>query len=138
MVTKAGEIILLIGLLWTVANAGLWVRYYFAIQKANKASIELACKENIEQQFEGRLADIDRFEYDNLMHTHFFNLHIKIRDSSNHYIDYQYLLEPNKEILDFAQPGQWAIKVKGKDTFTLMDTTGNKRIFKISKCAGYE
>lgn len=138
MEKKAGIIILLIGLLCIITYAGFWVEYYFAMQEANKEAIEMACKENMERQFEGRLANIERFEYNNDMHNRFFSLHIIISDSTNISIDYQYNLEPNKEILDFAKTGQLAVKVKGEDSFTLMDTTGEKKTFKIAKCAKYE
>jgi hypothetical protein len=112
--------------------------YYFSIEKANKEGFEKACKENIEQKFQGHLVDINRFEYDNFMHNRFFNLHIKVNDNTNNYIDYHYNLKPNKEILDFAKTGQIVIKIKGQDTFTLIDTTGVCKTFKIAKCAKYE
>lgn len=108
------------------------------MQETNKKGIENACRENIEQEFTGRIIDIETFDYDNFMHGRFFNLHIRINDSTREYVNYHYNLKPNKEILDFAKVGQIAVKTKGEDIYQLIDSTGEKRTFKIAKCAKIE
>ena len=135
MTKKIGTAVLTIGLLCLLGYAGFWVKYYFSIQEANKKGLENACRENIEQEFAGRIIDINTFDYDNFMNGRFFNLHIRINDSTKEYVDYHYNLKPNKEILDFAKVGQTAIKIKGEDTFKLTDSMGEQRTFKIAKCA---
>lgn len=138
MTKKAGQIILVVGLVCILGYAGVWLTYYFAIEKANKEGLEMSCKENIEREFVGRIIDINTFDYSDYMHGRFFNLHIRINGSTKEYIDYHYNLKPNKEILDFAKVGQKAIKNKGEDTFKLADSTGVERTFKIAKCAKIE
>ncbi len=138
MTKRAGKIILVVGLLCILGYAGVWVTYYFAMEKANKEGLEMSCKENIEKEFVGRIIDINTFDYSDFMKGRFFNLHIRINDSTKEYIDYHYNLKPNKEILDFAKVGQQAVKMKGEDTFKLTDSTGIERIFKIAKCAKIE
>lgn len=138
MTKRAGIIILTIGLLCLLGYGGFWVSYYFEMQKANKEALEMACRENIEQEFVGRIIDINTFDYSEYMHDRFFNLHIRINDSTKEAVDYHYNLKPNKEILDFAKLGQKVLKVKGQDTFVLTDSTGEEKVFKIAKCAKME
>ncbi|MFZ4400997.1 MAG: hypothetical protein ACOYO1_13250 [Bacteroidales bacterium] len=104
------------------------------MKKANKEVLEISCKENTEQEFVGRIIDINTFDYSDYMNGQFFNLHIRINDSTKEYIDYLYSLKPNREILDFAKVGQKAIMIKGEYTFKLTDSTGVQRTFKIAKC----
>jgi hypothetical protein len=127
-----------IGLVLVLGFAGVWLTYYFSAIKANKQGLETACKENIEQEFVGQVFSIDRYEYSDFMHNRYFNIKIRISDTINSYIDYHYNLKPNKELLDFVKTGQKAIKYKDENTFTLIDSTGIEKIFKIAKCADYE
>lgn len=129
------KIILAIALLCILGYVAFWLMYYFSIERSNKQGLEMACKENREQEFVGKILNIDTFEYDNFMYKRFFNLHIRINDSTKEYIDYFYNLKPNEEILDFARPGQKATKIKGEDRFELTDSTGKKKYFVIAKCA---
>ena len=138
MTKKVGITVLTIGLLCLLGYAGFWVKYYFSMQEANNEGLENACRENIEQEFSGRIIDINTFDYDNFMRGRFFNLHIRINDSTKEYVDYHYNLKPNKEILDFAKVGQTAIKHRDEITFILIDSTGTEKRFKIAKCADYE
>ena len=138
MTRKAGIIILTIGLICILGYASVWATYYFSMKKANQEALETGCKENIEQEFKGEIVEVERFEYDNFMHNHYFNLHIKVDNNANEYIDYHYNLKPNKNILSFVIKGQKVVKIKGTNTFTIIDSTGIKKSFKIAKCAEYE
>ena len=124
----------IIGLISILGFVGVWAIFYFSSEKANEEGLEMGCKENIEQEFKGRIVEINKFEYDSFMHGKFFNIQIKIYDGLNQYIDYQYNLKPNEDILEFAKVGQKVSKIKGEDIFTLMDTNGLKKSFKIAKC----
>ena len=138
MTRKAGIIILTIGLICILGYASVWATYYFSMKKANQEALETGCKENIEQEFKGEIVEVERFEYDNFMHNNYFNLHIKVDNNANEYIDYHYNLKPNKNILSFVIKGQKVVKIKGTNTFTIIDSTGIKKSFKIAKCAEYE
>ena len=138
MTRKDGITVLTIGLLCLIGYAGFWVKYYFSMQEAGKEGLENACRENIEQEFSGRITDISTFDYDNFMHGRFFTLHIRINDSTKGYVDYHYNLKPNNEILDFAKVGQTAVKIKGEDIYQLIDSTGEQGTFKIAECAKIE
>ena len=138
MTKRAGKIILVIGLLCILGYSSVWLTYYFSMEKANKEGLEMSCKKNIEQEFVGRIIDINTFDYSDYMHGRFFNLHIRINESTKEFVDYHYNLKPNKEILEFAKVGQKAIKIKGEDTFKLSDSTGIQRTFKIAECAKIE
>ena len=127
-----------IGLVCVLGYTGIWLTYYFSVSKANKKGLEMACKENKEQEFEGQIVSIDRFEYDEFMNERFFNLKIKTQDTLNQLIDYHYNLKPNKDILEFAAIEQRVIKIKGQENFTIIDFNNNKKTFKIAKCANYE
>lgn len=138
MTKRTIMIVLTIGILCLLGYGGFYLKYYFSIQEANKEGLEMACRENKEREFIGRIIDINTFDYSDYMHGRFFNLQIIINDSTKEYVDYHYNLNPNKDILDFAKVGQKAIKIKGEDTFKLADSTGAQRTFKIAKCAKVE
>jgi hypothetical protein len=138
MTKRARIFFLTIGFLYLLGYGGFYLKYYFSIREVNKKGLEMACSENKEQEFVGRIININTFDYDNFMHGRFFNLQIRINDSTKECIDYHYNLKPNKEILDFARVGQKATKIKGKDTFILTDSVDNQRSFKIAKCARVE
>lgn len=117
---------------------GFWAYYDFSIQESNKEGLEMACNENITHEFEGRIIAIENFDYDKFMHGRFFNLKMKITDSTNAIIDYHYNLEPNTELLEFVAVGQRVIKNKGQNTFVIETDTGERRTFPIAKCADIE
>ena len=127
-----------IGLLCLIGYVGFSLKYYISIEEANKKGLENACRMNTEQEFKGRIIDINTFDFDSFMHGRFFNLRIMINDSTKEYVDYHYNLKPNKEILDFAKIGQTAIKMMGEDNYQLIDSTGEQRTFIIAKCARNE
>jgi hypothetical protein len=115
----------------------MWM-LYSSMSSVNNEQREIHCKEQTAQEFEGRIIDINTFDYSDYMRGRFFNLKIKISDSTNTYVDYHYLLKPNQDILEFAEVGQKVIKSPGKDTFTLVDSTGVQRTFKIAECSPTE
>ena len=78
--------------------------------------------------------EINRYDYDKFMNKNFFALSIKTNDTIIEFINYQFNLEPSKNILDFVKVGQTIIKSKNSDSFDLIDNYGIKRTFKIPYC----
>ncbi len=110
------------------------LKLYFAIEKSNKEASISKCKDGILQTFTGTIQEVDRYDYDNYMNKNFFSLHIKTTDSTNKHIDYQFILETNKVVLDFAQAGQQIRKDKGNDFFKITNSSGQQKTFKIPDC----
>ena len=127
---------ILIGLLAIIiiSFASFYYAYYISMQEANEKGKQMKCKEFIEQSFFGTITKIERFEDSDFMNKNFFALSIKTNDSLNKFIDYQFNLEPNKNILAFAKVGQLIFKHKNKDTFELIDHYEKKRTYKLPFC----
>lgn len=129
------KILIIILVLAVVIFIGqFYVRYYLAIEKSNKESTITDCTDNINESFKGEIYQINRFEYDSYMNKNFFLIKIKLADSLHSYINYQYVLEPYKEILTYARLGQKVIKVKGKNTFTLYLDSNKTKSFSVPSC----
>lgn len=117
-----------------IGFAIIYLIYYLSMQEANENGKKMNCKENIEQSFLGTIIEIKRYEYSEFMKNNFFALSIKTNDSLKKFIDYQFNLETNKNILYFAKKGQTILKVKGNKTFTIMDNYGIQKTYTIPYC----
>lgn len=131
MLSKTVKIILAIAL---IGYTGMWAMYYFSLQNAIKQAVEITCKEKTGQAFRGQIVQVENYEYSDYMFGRYFNLYIRISDTSNYYLDYQYNMKSNEALFEFAKAGQSVIKLKGENTFTLVDTTGSSKAFKIADC----
>jgi hypothetical protein len=124
----------IIGAIILIGFGGVYLTYYLSMKDANEKGKHMKCKENMEQSFLGTVTEINRYDYDQFMNKNFFALSIKTNDTTIKFIDYQFNLEPSKNILDFAKVGQTIIKSKNSDSFDLIDNYGIKRTFKIPYC----
>ena len=115
-------------------SACIFMDFALSPKVTNEKGKQLQCKENIEQSFVGTLSGIEIYTYDSFMHKNFFSIHIKTVDTTLLYVDYQFKLKQNKEILDFVKIGFQVYKFNGKNTFTIYDNNGKFKIFNIPYC----
>jgi hypothetical protein len=118
-----------------VGFAGFIAYYNHSIRVANKEGLEGACRELAAQHFSGRIVHIDTYGYDSFMHGRFFNVMILIDSTAKQYVNYQYDMKLNRDLLEFAKVGQIAFKKQGSETFLLQRDRGAWKSFRIANCA---
>lgn len=113
---------------------GFWALYYFSMKEANEKGRQMSCQENIQEEFQGKIRTIDRYEYSSFMNENFFGLNIKTNDTLKKSISYQFDIEENKDLLEFVKTGQAIRKERGKDIFLLTTSDGVTKNFKVPDC----
>ncbi|MCB0766475.1 MAG: hypothetical protein KDB95_04620 [Flavobacteriales bacterium] len=138
MTKREARILLAVGGIAILGFAGFIGHYSCSIQAANGSGLEGACDELVAQQFTGHVVDIETYDYDSFMHDRFFSILILINDTTKEYVNYQFDLKRNRDMLEYASVGQTAIKEEGAITFLLIDSAGELRQFQIAKCAAID
>jgi hypothetical protein len=134
---KSGKVTkFLIGLivLCLLLYLGFWAAYYFSMQRVNARAKVTKCLEGQNLSFEGIVTRIDRYEYSNFMNKNYFGLTIKTADTTNRYIDWQFLIEESRVILNVVTVGQKVQKIKGDKFFYLYVIGGQRKVFKVPYC----
>ena len=96
--------------------------------------MEISCVEQTNQFYSGKIYKVLRYEYSGYMNQNFFGLEILTLDSTENRISYQYLIESNSDLLEFAEIGQAIKKEIGNDYFELISKNGTSKTFKVPDC----
>lgn len=108
--------------------------YYLALEKSNKETRLMKCREGITEEFDGVIVGIEKYEYIDFMHGRYFALSISTGSGLNTFVSYQFTVESCRELLDFARLGHTVKKKRGEKTFMLASKTGEERTFVIPHC----
>ena len=111
---------------------GFQIIYYFAIEKSNREAQEQGCEEEKKGYFIGIAIRIERYEYDDFMNQNFFSIGIKTQDSI--YINYQFYLKENKDLLTFISIGDSIVKQSNEAKFLVIKKNKPRKTFVTPSC----
>lgn len=114
--------------------AFFWLQYYSAIEKSNRETATINCKNGAEDEFFGKIVRVERYEHNDFMNANFFALEILTIDAADRFKTYQFNLNEYSEVLDFVKVGQSIEKNRGQDKFQLKNEEGNEKSFTIPYC----
>jgi hypothetical protein len=118
----------------TICYIGLWIAYYFTANQYNKELRKERCSEGKQYSFNGKIVNLNRYEYSDNMSKKYIGLIVQTLDSASSLITYQVELTNQKDILDFVQIGQTIIKEKNSSKFILLDSLNKSKEYKIWCC----
>ena len=113
---------------------GVWGIFVETQKEMDQKSKKEACHFEILSEFEGKIEEIERYEYSKYMNENLFGIKIKISNPNDSFVNFQFDLKKNKKLIEKIYKGQRIKKRKGSSKFQIELKEGIMENFNTPNC----